>query len=88
MSDEGTVYGASMRDLRRDLVSRQNRVTESLGVLQNQTSEYAQDHRSYLVVLAALISVVDSHMPYTGPARDGIEAQHGLNDVYPGDEYP
>lgn len=23
--------------------------------------------------------------PYTGPARDGIEAQHGLNDVYPGD---
>lgn len=22
------------------------------------------------------------------PARDGIEAQHGLNDVYPGDPYP
>lgn len=21
-------------------------------------------------------------------ARDGIEAQHGLNDIYPGDEYP
>ncbi len=21
-------------------------------------------------------------------ARDGIEAQHGLNDVFPGDEYP
>jgi hypothetical protein len=22
---------------------------------------------------------------YVGPARDGIEAQHGLNDTYPGD---
>lgn len=26
--------------------------------------------------------------PYVGPARDGIEAQHGLNDTYPGDPYP
>jgi hypothetical protein len=25
---------------------------------------------------------------YTGPARDGIEAQHGLNDTYPGDACP
>jgi hypothetical protein len=25
---------------------------------------------------------------YIGPARDGIEAQHGLNDTYPGDPYP
>lgn len=23
-----------------------------------------------------------------GRARDGIEAQHGLNDTYPGDPYP
>jgi hypothetical protein len=25
---------------------------------------------------------------YVGAARDGIEAQHGLNDTYPGDPYP
>ena len=30
----------------------------------------------------------DFTAPYSGPARDGIEAQHGLNDTYPGDPYP
>lgn len=25
---------------------------------------------------------------FKGVARDGIEAQHGLNDTYPGDPYP
>ena len=26
--------------------------------------------------------------PLTVPARDGIEAQNGLNDIFPGDPYP
>jgi hypothetical protein len=26
--------------------------------------------------------------PYAGPARDGIEAQRGYNDIFPGDSYP
>lgn len=26
--------------------------------------------------------------PYTGPARAGIEAQNGINDIYPGDPCP
>jgi hypothetical protein len=25
---------------------------------------------------------------YVGPARDGIEAQHAMNDIFPGDPYP
>lgn len=28
------------------------------------------------------------HKPYYGPARAGIEAQNGLNDVFPGDPAP
>lgn len=31
---------------------------------------------------------MEKHPAYHGPARDGIEAQHGLNDIYPGDPYP
>lgn len=27
-------------------------------------------------------------VPYVGPARDGIEAQHAHNDIFPGDKYP
>jgi hypothetical protein len=26
--------------------------------------------------------------PYVGPAREGIEAQHAHNDIFPGDPYP
>lgn len=43
--------------------------------------------------IEALASKARDHLqqerrPYAGPARDGIEAQRGLNDVFPGDPCP
>jgi hypothetical protein len=34
------------------------------------------------------LTAADALAPLTAPARDGIEAQRGLNDVWPGDPYP
>lgn len=38
--------------------------------------------------LAAILREQEVTEPYVGPARDGIEAQYGLNDTWPGDPYP
>ena len=48
-------------------------------------SEFVNEHTNTCPYRAYLIK---NSTKYSGPARDGIEAQHGLNDVYPGDPCP
>ena len=61
-------------------------------------SQELADERTANSVLLRYIETINARLrlpptklaeeKYVGPARDGLEAMHGLNDTYPGDPYP
>lgn len=53
---------------------------------------HSRDGRGAVAIIQRIEALVtkardDAARPHIGPARDGIEAQHALNDVFPGDRH-
>ena len=79
---------APINELRADIKLILSLCSRKPHTKQPHSAEVARDLLRDIEKVAFSMADKLSNRPYTGPARDGLEAQHGLNDIFPGDPYP